>query len=180
MAKTTKHLFPDTDRVPPVWDLLHAFQSHCTKYGWTSHNIGDLVHVDGRYHKFFWIRGLYPSTFRNLITRPRCTLQDGATCQLVEPSYLAWVLPVTPPTMLWLYLLKDAPRFAQTVALYDLSPIYAGESGGVKLNETSSIVFTAFEHFLQERYDIHFTALTGSRPTAFTRIIPPHEANQLR
>jgi hypothetical protein len=82
--------------------------------------------------------------------------------------------------MLWLYLLKDAPRFVQTVALYDLSPIYAGESAGVKLNETSSIVFTAFEHFLQDRYDSHFTALTGSRHAPFTRIIPPHATDDLR
>jgi hypothetical protein len=76
--------------------------------------------------------------------------------------------------------LKDAPRFAQTVALYDLSPFYAGESAGVKLNETSSIVFTAFEHFLQDRYDIHFTALTGSRHAPFTRIIPASTAQSLR
>jgi hypothetical protein len=180
MAKTTKHLVPDTPSVPPVWDLLHAFQPHCTQHGWTPHNIGDLVHADGHYHKFFWIRGLYPSTFRNLITQPRCTLQDGASYRLVEPTYMAWVLPVTPPTMLWLYLLKDAPRFAQTVALYDLSPIYAGDSAGVKLNETSSHVFHAFEAFLRDRYGISFTALTGQRHAPLTRIIPPHAAEQLR
>jgi hypothetical protein len=138
------------------------------------------VEADGDFHKFFWIRGLHISTFRNLIAKPRCALHEGATPQLVAPKYLAWVLPVTPPTMLWLYLLKDAPRFTKTVALYDLSPIYAGESAGIKLNETSSIVFHAFEAFLLDRFGIHLTALTGQRHAPLPRIIPPHATDQLR
>jgi hypothetical protein len=98
----------------------------------------------------------------------------------VVPRFLAWVLPVTPPTLLWLHLLKDAPKLVGTVALYDLSPVYAGDMAGVKLNETASPVFDAFEHFLQERYTIRFTALTGPRPIPLARIIPPDAMGVLR
>jgi hypothetical protein len=162
-----------------VWDLLYDFQACCIDRGWTPYNLGDVVEAHGEYHKFFWIRGLYVSTFRAITARPRCTVQDGHQHRTVAPHYLAWVLPVTPPTILWLHLLKDAPKLAQTVALYDLSPVYAGDASGVKLNETSSPVFHAFERFLQDRYQIHLTALTGPRPAPLTRIIPPH-ADMLR
>lgn len=176
----TTRLVPRSDRVPPVWDLLYAFQSCCINHGWTPYNLGNVVHAEGVYHKFFWIRGLYVSTFRAITAHPHCSFHDGRMNRTVTPRFLAWVLPVTPPTLLWLHLLKDAPKLAQTVALYDLSPIYAGDPAGVKINETSSPVFQAFERFLQDRYAIRFTALTGSRPTALTRIIPPSAADLLR
>jgi hypothetical protein len=163
-----------------VWDLLYAFQACCHARGWTPYNVGDVVHAEGVYHKFFWIRGLYASTFRAITAHPHCTFHDGRRNRVVTPRFLAWVLPVTPPTLLWLHLLKDAPKLVQTVALYDLSPIYAGDAAGVKINETPSPVFQAFERFLQDRYAIRFTALTGSRPTALTRIIPPSAADLLR
>ena len=136
--------------------------------------------ADGVYHKFFWIRGLYVSTFRAITAHPQCTYRDGARQQTVVPRFLAWVLPVTPPTLLWLHLLKDAPKLAGTVALYDLSPVYAGDMAGVKLNETASPVFDAFERFLQDRYAIRFTALTGPRPIPLARIIPPDAMDVLR
>lgn len=163
-----------------MWDLLYDFQACCLDRGWTPHNLGDIVDADGEYHKFFWIRGLYLGTFRALTTHPHCTFYDGRRPRTVTPTFLAWVLPATPPTILWLHLLKDAPKLTQTVALYDLSPVYAGEASGVKLNETSSLVFQAFERFLQDRYQIHLTALTGPRPAPLSRIIPPRDAGMLR
>jgi hypothetical protein len=138
------------------------------------------VEADGEYHKFFWIRGLHVSTFHAITAHPRCTLHLRGTQQTVTPKFLAWVLPVTPPTMLWLHLLKDAPTLARTVALYDLSPVYAGDLAGVKLNETPSPVFRVFEQYLRERYHIWLTALTGPRPTPLARIIPPQAKDVLR
>ena len=176
----SKHIIPRPIQVPPVWDLLYEFQTCCRARGWTPYNLGDVVNADGVYHKFFWIRGLYVSTFRAITARPQCTFRDGHQQRTVVPQFLAWVLPVTPPTLLWLHLLKDAPKLAGTVALYDLSPVYAGDAAGVKLNETSSQVFHAFEHFLQDRYAIRFTALTGPRPMPLARIIPPDAMDVLR
>jgi hypothetical protein len=176
----TTGLIRRSNPVPPVWDLLYDFQARCIERGWTPYNLGDLIEAEGVFHKFFWIRGLYVSTFRAITARPRCTFHEGHQHQTVAPRFLAWVLPVTPPTLLWLHLLKDAPKLTQTVALYDLSPVYAGEGAGVKLNETSSHVFQVFERYLQDRYQIRFTALTGPRPVPLTQIIPPHDAAMLR
>jgi hypothetical protein len=175
-----EHVIPRSIQVPPVWDLLYEFQARCRARGWIPYNLGDVVDADGVYHKFFWIRGLYVSTFRAITARPHCTFRDGQQQRTVVPQFLAWVLPVTPPTLLWLHLLKDAPKLAGRVALYDLSPVYAGDTAGVKLNETSSSVFHAFERFLQDRYAIRFTALTGPRPMPLARIIPPDAMDVLR
>jgi hypothetical protein len=175
-----EHIIPRSIQVPPVWDLLYEFQTCCRARGWTPYNLGDVVDADGVYHKFFWIRGLYVSTFRAITACPHCTFHDGQLQRTVVPQFLAWVLPVTPPTLLWLHLLKDAPKLAGRVALFDLSQVYAGDAAGVKLNETSSSVFHAFERFLQDRYAIRFTALTGPRPMPLARIIPPDAMDVLR
>jgi hypothetical protein len=75
------------------------------------------------------------------------------------------VLPVTPPTLLWLYLVKEAPKLSKTVALYDLSRAYEGDDASLKLNETPSVVFEGFEQFLQEKYRIHLMSLISRRPS---------------
>jgi hypothetical protein len=150
---------------PMIGELLYEFKAYCELRNWTAHSIGDLIEADSEYHKFFWIRGLYVSTFKRIVANPSCALREGLSCRTVRPKYLAWVLPVTPPTLLWLYLVKEAPKLSKTVALYDLSRAYEGDDASLKLNETPSVVFEGFEQFLQEKYRIHLMSLISRRPS---------------
>jgi len=71
----------------------------------------------------------------------------------VDVSYTAWLFPQSPPDKLK-QIFEENPELSRRTAIYDLSLVYAGEPLCLKLNETDSKVFNAFEKFLEEELEV--------------------------
>jgi len=139
---------------PKVWDLICRFKEYCRPKGWNVYENEDLIEVENQYHGLIWVSRLHPSTFKSVVTKPLCPIQEGISYRTVRLAYMAWVLPQTPSTIIW-ELVKEAPSLSRRIALYDLSQIYRGKSTCLKMNKTRSIVLQEFERFLNEKYGVN-------------------------
>ncbi len=72
---------------------------------------------------------------------------------MVDVSYAAWLLLHTPPDELLHAVTEDSDLLRRN-AIYDLSGMYAGKPTCLKFNKTRSVVFQAFERFLEERWGV--------------------------
>lgn len=154
-----------TTVIPETCDLMHTFKEHCSSKNWKVYNNGDVVEVDHEYHKFFWIRIPSIVTVKNIVLHAICPLCEDDSYRLITPTYMAWVLPEAFSEKAWSCLLHTTPELFKTIAFYDLGRVYSdGESQGVKLDETNSIVFHEFERFLKKKYGVVFTPLPQSQP----------------
>jgi hypothetical protein len=56
-------------------------------------------------------------------------------------------------------IVQANPELSHITALYDLSPLYGGDSFYFKMNRTDSIVLEAFEGFLNKELNIEAKSL---------------------
>ena len=144
---------------PKIWDLIDLFKEQCRLSRWETVENEDLVKTeDGEYHGFLWTKTIHPSTFEKIVTNRKCGICRGNYYEVVNISYICWLFPETPPESLILWI-NGRPKLAQKTAIFDLSCAYIGKGICRKLNETESIVFKEFEHFLEEEWSIEFMSI---------------------
>jgi len=139
--------------VPKVWELIEHFKNRCRLRGWKACEHEDLVEAQGEYHNFLWMHRVHPSTFKNVVMNPCCSIREGITYRTVRASYMAWVLHDSPPESVGQAIIEE-PNLSKRVAIYDLSQAYAGRPLCLKINETDSVVFQEFEKFLNIEYEL--------------------------
>ena len=144
---------------PTVWSLIDCFKEHCRLSGWEPCKTEDLVKTeDGEYHSFLWTQTIHPSTFERIASSRKCGVRRGVSYEVVDISYIAWLFHERPPEFL-ISQVKENPELTETIALFDLSSVYAGENVCRKFNETESSVFKEFEQFLEEKWGTSFNPL---------------------
>jgi len=140
---------------PRIWDIVERFKPECNGKGWKVYENEDLISVGNEYHYFVWTRHLHPSTFQKVIMKTLIPLREGTFHKRVNISYMAWITSESVSKEILRAFLKY-PKLSRRVAIYDISPIYKGESICFKINKTESIVFQEFERFLNKKYGIVF------------------------
>ena len=145
--------------LPKAWDLIARFADDCRLHGWKVYENEDLMEAENEFHKFIWINRLQTSTFQRIVTNPLCAIREGVSYRIVRPSYVAWILPMTPWKSI-MQMVKETPGLSRKVAIYDLSWWYKGAPLCLSLNETESGVFQEFERFLNAQYGIKLVPLT--------------------
>ena len=148
--------------LPKVWDLIGEFKEGCNTKGWKAYPYDDLIETEEEYHRFLWLHHLHPHTFKKIVMNPLCSVREELSYRTVRLTYIAWVLPETPPTSIWQTVEEEA-GLSGRVALYDLSCAYSGKSTCLKLNETKSVVLQEFERFLDTEYGIKLTSASPAR-----------------
>ena len=138
---------------PKIWDILDEFKSFCKSRGWKAYKNDNLIEADSEHHKFFWIRILYPDTFKKVVANPLCSICEGISYRTVKLSYIAWVLSEIPYLSIRLYMIKEVPSLLTKVAIYALNQAYKGEPTCLKLNETKSVVFHESEVYKYKTWD---------------------------
>lgn len=137
-----------------VWTIINHFNKYAKTQGWNTYNDGELIERNGEFHRFVWVNKLHFGTFRNMVNNnPSIVVGDQSLSKMITPSYVAWIT-LDPPSHIWLYLIKEDPYLLPRIALYDLHQAHTGQKECLKINETKSIVFKAFEQFLGEQYGI--------------------------
>jgi len=136
--------------IPKVWDLLSHFKDWCQSKGWKTSEHEDWVRTNDDYHNFLWIKTINPATFRKVAAKRKCAIRRGISYKVVDVSYTAWVFPQAPPEEL-MQRVADNPELSKRTAIYDLSWAYEGKPICVKVNQTESAVFRAFESFLENQ-----------------------------
>jgi len=139
---------------PNLWDIVEAFKRRCKNKGWETCEYEDIVNAEGKYHYLVWTRHIYPYTFKRVVMNSYQSMRVGDSYKKVEVAYLAWISqePISEGV---LEILSENPDLIRKVALYDISPIYEGQSSCLKINNTKSLVFQEFERFLKE-YRVSF------------------------
>ena len=133
--------------IPPIWQLLNRFKEQCQLRSWKTSEHEDWVKIGDEYHNFLWTQRVHPSTFEKITLSRKCAIRRESSYQVVDVSYIAWLLSQGPPDHL-LEILKENPELARRTAIFDLSQVFAGKPLCLKLNKTESIVFKEFEKFL--------------------------------
>jgi len=140
--------------IPKVWELIDRFKDACQFKGWKISEHEDWIKTgDNEYHNLLWIQTIHPSTFEKIALNHKCAIRKGLSYQVVDVSYTAWLFPQSPPEKL-MQIFEETPELSRRTAIYDLSLAYAGEPLCLKLNETDSKVFNAFEKFLEEELEV--------------------------
>ena len=124
--------------------------------GWETSETEDWIQTeDGEYHSFLWTPTIHPSTFKRIVSNHKCGIRRGASYEVVDISYIAWLFQERPPEFL-MSQIKENPELTNKTAIFDLSGVYTGEKVCRKFNETESSVFKEFEQFLEENWEIAF------------------------
>lgn len=124
--------------------------------GWETCETADLIKTeDGKYHSFLWSQTIHPSTFERIAKSRKCGIRRGVSYEVVDITYISWLLQERPLDFLT-SIIKENPKLAQKIAVFDLSGIYTGEKVCRKFNKTESCVFKEFEQFLEENWEITF------------------------
>ena len=140
-------------KIPLVWSLLGRFKEDCKSRGWKTSASEDLVKINGEYHNFIGARTTHLSTFKKIASSGKRAVANGESYRIVDVSYTAWVFQGKPPAQLVEAVTKDT-QLSKRTAVYDLSRIYEGNPLCLKVNETESPVFKAFEEFLNRSYGV--------------------------
>ena len=152
---------------PKVWNLIDSFKERCQLKGWETCENEDWVKPkDGKYHNFLWTQTIHPSTFEKIASNHRCAIRRGMSYEVVDVSYIAWLLQEKPPEFL-IQKAKENPELTKKIAIFDLSCAYTGKALCRKLNETESRVFKEFEQFLEEEWAVTFEPV-NEMPTLTT------------
>jgi hypothetical protein len=139
---------------PKIWKIIDEFKDWCRSIGWENRENEDWIKTeDNKYHTFLWMPTIHITTFEKIASRSKIGIRKGERYEVVNVSYMAWLLQEKPPRYL-INAIQENPDLAQRTALYDLSCVYAGEGVCQKLNETQSIVFQEFEKFLEDELQI--------------------------
>jgi len=155
-----------------VWSLIDDFKEYCSKSkGWNVCKDEDLIEAENEYHQLIWINHLHPSTFKSVVENPLCSFREGVSYRTIRLSYMAWVLPKTPPESIT-KIVAEEPRLSKRVAIYDLSEAYSGRPICLRLNETKSVVFHEFEKFLSMAYDVRLWPMYKLPPLP-PEFVPP-------
>jgi len=141
--------------VPGLWELIRSFKEECAAQGWKTSKSEDWVHSDNEFHNFLWTRTIHPSTFKKIAKASKCAMREGASYQVVNIAYTAWLFCESPPEELWKMII-DEPNLGEKTAVYDLSSLHANKPICLKLNLTGSKVFKEFEKFLKRRFGAEF------------------------
>ncbi len=141
---------------PKVLSLIDSFKERCLLRGWEICENEDWVRTgDGKYHSFLWTQTIHPSTFEKIAENHKCAIRRGASYEVVDISYIAWLFQEGPPEFL-INGVKENPELSKKTAIFDLSCAYTREPLCRKLNKTESEVFKEFEQFLEEEWDVIF------------------------
>jgi hypothetical protein len=144
---------------PKVWDILTIFKGNCHSRGWIPSEREDWVRTeDGKYHNFLWVQTVHPTTFEKIASKHKCAVSKGTYYEVVNVSYTAWLFTRSLPENC-VEILQANPELSGITALYDLSPLYGGDSFYFKMNGTDSIVLEAFERFLNKEFNIESKSL---------------------
>jgi len=146
-------------KMPRIWEILSKFKTFCRLHGWKTSDSGDWIEIANDYHNFLWARNIHPSSFKRIVADGKCVVKEGLSYHVVNASYTAWLFSETPPADVVKTVLERR-EFSNKVALYDLSPLFEGESFCVKLNNTDSPVFQEFENFLQTELSVRLRPLS--------------------
>jgi hypothetical protein len=141
-----------------VWEILNRFKELCHHKGWETSSYEDIVKIDNEYHNLIGARTIHPSTFRRIISNKRIAVPDGASYAVIDVSYTAWIFQQPPSPELVEALQRNA-ELAKKTALYDLSSIQDGKPLCRRINGTASRVFTEFEKFLKQTYEVEVRPL---------------------
>lgn len=147
--------------IPRVWELIGDFKDECLLRGWKTSENEDWIKADSEFHNFLWVRNIHQSTFEKITTASKCAIKQGISYEVVNVDYTAWLFPDAPSKRL-IYTVARNPKLAKTIAIYDLSDVYAGKSVCFKFNETNSDVFQEFENFLEQKWGVEFRPLLSS------------------
>jgi hypothetical protein len=148
-------------KMPKVWEILEKFKGLCRLRGWRASENEDLVEVGEEYHNFLYTRDVHPSSFKKIASSRKCAVREGLSYKIIEASYTAWLF-LEPPSKMLLRTIFENPEFSERIALYDLSPLLEGRSLCTKINNTESLVFQEFEHFLEKELNVKLKPLTLS------------------
>lgn len=144
---------------PTIWRLIDRFKEQCRLNGWETCETEDLIKTeDGKYHSFLWTKTIHPSTFERIAANRKCGIRLHDSYNVVDISYMAWLFQERPPEFL-ISFIEENPEFAQRIAIFDLSGVYAGETICRKFNETESSVLMEFEQFLEDNWGISFSSV---------------------
>ena len=143
---------------PKLWELIHGFKDDCQSKGWKTSENEDWVKLGGQYHNFLWARSIHASTFKKIAKGSKCAVKKGVSYQVVKVEYTAWLLGESPSDEL-LKLMVDDLTLAKKTAIYDLSCLGSDRAICMKMNQTNSEVFKAFEEFLQKKFGVKFKSL---------------------
>lgn len=144
---------------PQVWNLIESFKERCRLSGWETCETEDWVRTEyDKYHNFLWTQTIRPSTFERIATNHKCGIRRGNSYEVVNISYMCWLFQGKPPEFL-ISMIKENPKLANKTAVFDFSCVYTGKRVCRKLNKTDSIVFYAFERFLEEEWNLEFKPL---------------------
>ena len=140
--------------VPQVWDILTRFKGNCHARGWKPSEREDWVMTeDGKYHNFLWVQTVHPTTFAKIASKHKCAINKGTYYEVVNVSYTAWLFTRSLPETC-VEVVQTNPELSNITALYDLSPLYSGDSFYFQKNGTDSVVLEAFEQFLKTELGI--------------------------
>lgn len=142
-------------KMPKIWEIIKNFKNLCAHQGWKTSETEDWVEVDKTYHNFLLARSIHPSSFKSIIKNQKCVIREGLSYQVVEAAYTAWVFS-EPPSEMLINAVFENPEFSKRIAVYDLSPLLEGRNICVRLNNTSSHVFSEFERFLKKDLKVKF------------------------
>jgi hypothetical protein len=139
---------------PTIWSLIDRFKEQCRLNGWETRETEDWVKTDDKkYHSFLWTPTIHPSTFERIVTNRRSGIRHHDYYEVVDVAYTCWLFQERPPEYLVSWI-KEKPELAEKTALFDLSCVYTGDNICRKFNETESTVFTEFEKFLEEKWNL--------------------------
>jgi hypothetical protein len=144
-----------------IFDCVERFKKYCLQSrNWKVYEGADLIRAKNRFHRFVWARQLRPLTFENMVRNPLCAVTEGVLYRIERVSFMAFV--VLQPSSGVLKFFEEEPSIQRWVALYDLSRFFRSKPICVKLNETKSPVFSEFERFLSEHYNMEFELIASS------------------
>lgn len=140
---------------PKVWDLISYFKDECQAQGWKISKQEDWILLDNQYHNFLWARSVHPATLKKIAKASKCAVRDGISYRVIEVAYTAWLF--TEPTQedIMRTVMNDE-NLARNTAVYDLSCLHESKPICMRLNQTHSRVFEAFEEFMQKRWGVKF------------------------
>ncbi|MCJ7632690.1 hypothetical protein MUP77_09915 [Candidatus Bathyarchaeota archaeon] len=146
---------PETvEQAPTPLRLLDGFSEYCREKGWTTGEFRDFVKLEGEYYCFVWIRSSHHRMIPEILKDNRNSLYEEGNYS-IRNSYRALIFQDPAPFSLICALSGDE-RLSESIAIYDLSPFYKGESVCKSFNRTMALVYQEFEDYLHKRYGIVF------------------------
>ena len=144
--------------VPKLSELIYTFKQECESRGWETSEHEDWVKVNNEYHNFLWARTVHPGTFKKIAEEHKCAVRRGADYEVVNVNYIAWLFSETPPHEI-MWETEENPELLKCTAIYDMSWANSEDSVCVRVNQTHSQVFRAFESFLESKWGVRFRSV---------------------